>query len=203
VGMTGDGYKGYEKLGSFFPKTDAPLNILDIGCGTGIELDYIWAQAPNAHFTCVDLSRGMLDLLLADHPDSHERITVIEASYVDWEYPADAYDIVVSSATMHHFWPDEKIAVYKKILHSLKPGGWYIENDFIVDSIAAEQYKRRYDTITANVQGGIKPGEYHIDIPCSLDVQLALLRDAGFTSVIILEEDLKARGSGAILKGVR
>ena len=93
--LSGSGLEDYKKLGACFPKTDKALNILDIGCGTGIELDYIWAQAPNAQITCVDVSRWMLDLLLKNHPENHDRITIIEASYIDWTYPENAYVSIV------------------------------------------------------------------------------------------------------------
>jgi RimJ/RimL family protein N-acetyltransferase/ubiquinone/menaquinone biosynthesis C-methylase UbiE len=191
----------YTKFGGFFPKTGNPLKILDIGCGTGLELDYIWAQAPNAHITCLDLARGMLDLLLRNHPDSHDHITIVEASYLDWGYPDSAFDIVASRATMHHLWQKEKTEVYRKILKALKPGGYYIENDFMVDTIAAEQYRRRYEIITAGLPNKAKAGEYHIDIPFTLEVQEKLLYDAGFSFVEVLENDIKPRdGSSATLK---
>ena len=193
------GEEDYKKLGTCFPKTDETVQILDIGCGTGIELDYIWEQCPNAHITCVDVSRGMLDLLLKNHPGSHDRTTIVEASYIDWLYPKDAYDIVVSNMTMHHLWPEEKIDVYRKILSTLKEGGVYIEGDFIVDDLMAEQYRRRYEIITASLPDKAKAGEYHIDIPCTLEVQKKLLRDAGFSSVEVLDDNIN-RGNGAIIE---
>ena len=197
---SGSGKEDYKKLGSCFPKTDEAIQILDIGCGTGIELEYIWEQSPNAHITCVDVSRGMLDLLLKNHPNNHDYITIIEASYIDWSYPENAFDIVVSNMTMHHLWSEEKISIYQKILSSLKSGGSYIEGDFIVnDDMMAEQYKGRYEIITANLQYKAKAGEYHIDIPCTLEVQRKLLQDAGFSSVEVLDADIN-RGNGAILK---
>ena len=189
----------YKKLGSCFPKTDETLQILDIGCGTGIELDFIWEQAPNAHITCVDVSRVMLDILLRDHPDSHDNITIVEASYVDWQYPENAFDIVVSNMTMHHLWPEEKEEVYHKIFKTLKPDNVYIEGDFIVDAMTAEQYKRRYETITASLPDKAKAGEYHIDIPFTLETQKRLLLDAGFSSVEVLDDSINS-GNGAILR---
>jgi len=194
------GEEDYKRLGACFPEMDEAVQILDIGCGTGIELDYIWEQIPNAHIICVDVSRGMLDLLLKNHPGSHDRITVIEASYIDWTYPSSTFDIVVSNMTMHHLWPEEKVEIYQKILKTLKPGGAYIEGDFIVkDDLMAEQYRRRYEIITANLPDKAKAGEYHIDIPCTLEVQKKLLQDAGFSSVEVLDDNIN-RGSGAILR---
>ena len=190
----------YQKFGACFPKTDEAVQILDVGCGTGIELDYIWEQMPNAHITCVDVSRGMLEMLLKNHPGSHDRITVIEASYIDWPYPENDFDIVVSNMTMHHLWPEEKVAVCRKIISTLKPGGEYIEGDFIVkDDLMAEQYKRQYEIITTNLTDKAKAGEYHIDIPCTLEVQQKLLQDAGFSSIEVLDDNIN-RGNGAILK---
>jgi len=194
------GEENYRKLGSFIPKTNEPVKILDIGCGTGIELNHIWSQAPNAHITCLDLSRGMLDLLLKNHSECHDKIQIIEASYIDWDYPENTFDIVVSKATMHHLRENEKIDVYRKILRTLKPGGIYIESDFIVDDLHSKHYKKRYETITANLSAETKPGEYHIDIPFTVDVQKKLLFSAGFSSVEVLDEDIKLRGSTAILQ---
>ncbi|MCL2166729.1 MAG: bifunctional GNAT family N-acetyltransferase/class I SAM-dependent methyltransferase [Clostridiales bacterium] len=199
--LSGSGLEDYKKLGACFPKTDKVLRILDIGCGTGIELAYIWAQVPNAHITCVDVSRSMLDLLLNNHPDRHDKITIIEASYVDWTYPQSAFDIVVSNMTMHHLWPDEKTGVYRKICETIKPDGCYIEGDFMVDAHMAKQYRQRYEIITANLPDKAAPGEYHIDIPLTVETQMELLRNAGFGFVEFLCEI--NRGNGAILQAKR
>ena len=188
----------YKMLGDCFPLTDKSVQILDIGCGTGIELNHIWARCPNAHISCVDISRGMLDLLLENHPNKHDNITVIEASYIEWEYPKNTFDIVVSNMTMHHLWQDEKVDIYRNIHSALKPGGIYVEGDFIVDAIMAEQYRRRYESITANLPKKVSPGEYHIDIPLTTDVQQKLLSDAGFSVVKVLTATIN-RGKGAIL----
>jgi tRNA (cmo5U34)-methyltransferase len=192
----------YKKLGAYIPKTDDAIHILDVGCGTGIELGYIWKQAPNAHITCVDVSRAMLDLLVENHSDSLGHITIIEASYIDWPFPESAFDIVVSNMTMHHLWPQEKVEVYRNILGALKPGGVYIEGDFIVDDIAVKQYAQRYEAITVSLPNKAKAGEYHIDIPCSLEVQKELLSEAGFNLVEILDREIN-HGNGAILRAVR
>jgi tRNA (cmo5U34)-methyltransferase len=199
------GIYDYEKFGGFFPKTDEAIQILDVGCGTGIELEYIWKQAPNAHITCLDLSRGMLDLLLSNHPGDHGRITVVEASYFDWEYPEKAFDIATSHATMHHFYPEEKIEVYRKILSALKPGGAYIEGDFILgDALLAEQYRRRHEAITTGLSKTAKAsGEYHVDLPLALDVQIRMLQKAGFGLVEVLEDETKFDGGRVILKAIK
>jgi len=196
------GFYDYEKFGACFPKTNDAIQILNVGCGTGIELEHIWKQAPNAHITCLDLSRGMLDLLLKNHPNDHERITIVEASYFDWTYPKKAFDIVTSHATMHHFYQKEKVEIYRKIYDTLKPNGSYIEGDFILgDDLLAEQYRIRHEVITEGLTEKEKAsGDYHVDIPLTLNVQMKLLREAGFGSVKILADETKFDGSRVILE---
>jgi trans-aconitate methyltransferase len=77
----------YEKLGTFITKTDEPLRILDIGCGSGIEYAYIWEKAPNAHITGVDLSEGMLNALAAKYADRKEQWASFKESYFEYKYP--------------------------------------------------------------------------------------------------------------------
>jgi len=196
------GINDYIKLGSFIPATQEPVSILDIGCGTGIELSYIWKKAPNAHITCIDLSHEMLNLLLEHYHDKTEQITVIRASFTSWEYPENKFDMVVSSMTMHHFWQDEKVGIYKKIYRTLKTNGMYIESDFIVPEPLAEQYRRRYRKFLAHAIDKALPGEYHIDIPFTVYTQKELLYSAGFTEVEMLNNDIN-HGNGAILRAVK
>lgn len=197
------GGASYAKLGACVPETVEPIQILDIGCGTGIELDHIWRKAPNAHVTCVDLSRQMLELLVENHRTHLKQIEVVEASYVDWDYPIEAFDLVISSNTIHHFWEAEKVAIYKKILSSLKPGGAYIESDFIVDAWCEKHYKNRYGIFVENLGRAPRPGEFHIDIPFTIERQTRLLREAGFRAVELLDDSVRPSWSGAILKAIK
>jgi tRNA (cmo5U34)-methyltransferase len=104
---------------------------------------------------------------------------------------------------MHHFWYDEKLAIYRKILGALKPGGSYIEGDFMVDEIHAEQYKKRYEQLTANLQEKAKAGEYHIDIPFTLETQEKLLLEAGFGAAEVLASDIKEEWSYGVLAAAK
>jgi tRNA (cmo5U34)-methyltransferase len=144
-----------------------------------------------------------LDISIRNHPGRETQITVTEASYVDWEYPKDAFDLAVSNQTMHHFLPGKKTEIYRKILGALKPGGSYIEGDFIVDDSLAEQYKARYKRLTANLPKTADSGAYHIDIPLTVETQKKLLQDAGFGSVEVLADATKAEWSYAVLRATK
>jgi tRNA (cmo5U34)-methyltransferase len=145
----------------------------------------------------------MLKLLVENHMGHEGQIEVVEASYVDWDYPQEAFDLVVSSNTMHHFWEAEKAGIYRKILSSLKPGGAYVESDFIVDAWCEKQYMKRYEVFAENLGRAPEPGEFHIDIPFTIERQARLLKEAGFRLVEVLDDSVQPSWSGAILKATK
>jgi tRNA (cmo5U34)-methyltransferase len=189
----------YERLGACIPETSEPLRVLDIGCGSGIEYQYIWEKAPNAHITGVDLSDGMLDALADKYADRKEQWASFKKSYFDYEYPENIFDIVLSNQTMHHFLPEQKLPLYQNLLKTLKPGGFYLECDFIVDEPMQKAYWARYERIMKNYTKA-EIGQFHIDIPCSLKTQEELLREAGFSPVIVLSDNIHDENNAAILR---
>ena len=55
--------------------------VLDLGCGTSLELEEYFAVNPGAAVTGIDLSEAMLHALKAKFPDKD--LTLIRASYFD------------------------------------------------------------------------------------------------------------------------
>lgn len=75
-----------ESAQEFYPFTARCLptgqaSILDLGCGTGLELSYYYALAPEARVTGIDLAPGMLQALQEKFPD--KALTLIQGSYFD------------------------------------------------------------------------------------------------------------------------
>jgi tRNA (cmo5U34)-methyltransferase len=181
-------------------ETDEPIEVLDLGCGTGLELRWLFRRAPNARVTCVDLSAAMLERLKSNYTDRLGQITVVQASYIDWRYPEGAYDYALSANTMHHFPEPVKVGIYRNVLKALKPGGKYVESDFMVDDAMMEQYRRRWRRIMdAAGQGGAEPGALHADMPLTPTLQKELLRNAGFARVVSHRERIQPQHSGAVL----
>jgi tRNA (cmo5U34)-methyltransferase len=58
----------YAAIASPVPETDEELYILDLGCGTGVELEAILSRAPNAAITGIDVSAQMLHKLRGPTP---------------------------------------------------------------------------------------------------------------------------------------
>lgn len=70
----------YEFTARLLP-TKAGCEILDLGCGTGLELERFFALNPGACVTGIDLSAGMLDALGKKFPE--KKLRLIRGSYFD------------------------------------------------------------------------------------------------------------------------
>ena len=175
-----DDYKGfYSSLSRAINKTDKQLKILDLGCGTGLEFEYIFAKAPNALVTGIDLSQKMLDLLLEKYKHKKGQIEVIKGSYLDLDLQIEEYDFIVSVMSFHHFLPEIKLDLYEKIWTALKPGGKYIEGDYVVSEDKETEMLVDYkEKLQKNKV--LKDKLFHLDIPLSIETEKELFRQAGF-----------------------
>jgi tRNA (cmo5U34)-methyltransferase len=177
----------YSSIAAAVPETDAELSILDIGCGTGLELAAVFHRAPNALITGVDLSGEMLNILRDKYTDYLNQITLIQESYVTFSYEEALYDFVISAITAHHLLPANKQVLYRKIMKALKPGGKYIEGDYITTPEKEKQIRRDFLKLRAS-DPDLVDGTHHIDLECSLETQKGLLLKAGFARVDVLWE---------------
>ena len=69
--------EAYAELAQLLPKGCETL--LDLGCGTGLELDGLFRLFPNLKVTGVDLTQAMLDKLLEKYPN--KALTLICGDY--------------------------------------------------------------------------------------------------------------------------
>ena len=169
----------YQAMSSPIEKTDEPLHILDLGCGTGLEIEALLQRVPNAWITGVDLSANMLELLRKRYIAHMSQITLVADSYLTMPFGAQAYDHILSVLTVHHLLRDTKRELYVKIHAALKPGGKYIEGDSVIPARMESQFLAEYHKEVAGVPPA-QDGHYHIDIPFSMDTQRSLLLEAGF-----------------------
>ena len=119
--------KAYGRVAELTPGDCGPL--LDLGCGTGLELDRIFARWPELAVTGVDLCAAMLEKLRAKH--AGRRLELRCADYLAMDLGAEQYGAVVSVESLHHFTPEQKLELYKKIHAALRPGGFFLEADYI------------------------------------------------------------------------
>ena len=171
--------EGYIKMAELLPET--VVDLLDLGCGTGLELDEIFKIRLNIKVTGVDLSKAMLEVLKQKHPKKN--LTLINANYFDYDFGIEWFDAIISFQTMHHFSHEQKIQLYSRIYSALKPGGKYIECDYMVIEQKDEDYNFKESVRIRNEQN-ITDGEfYHYDTPCTIENQLKMLRRAKFEKV--------------------
>lgn len=162
----------------------ATETLLDLGCGTGLELDAIFARFETLHVVGVDLSERMLAQLRAKHPG--RALTLLCADYLTCDLGTNAFDAAVSFETLHHFSQATKRRLFQKICDSLKPGGVYLECDYIATCQAMEDLafqacrNRRH-------RDGIPDGVLvHFDTPLTLSHEMQAMRDGGFSQVELI-----------------
>ena len=188
----------YQAVSSPIAETDDPLAILDLGCGTGLELEALFQRVPNALVTAVDVSQNMLARLRHRYAAHMSQITLVTASYLTMPFGTHAYDHAISAMSLHHLSPDTKRELYKKIHAALKPGGSYIEGDSVTLAEMESQFLAEYHEQVADVPQA-QDGEYHIDVPFSIGTQKSLLREAGFKNFeLIWQRDSSAVWNAAV-----
>ncbi|MBA7590789.1 Carboxy-S-adenosyl-L-methionine synthase [subsurface metagenome] len=144
--------KFYNIISVPIDRTKETVEILNLGCGTGLELEGIFSKAPNAAITCIDLSEKMLSKLKSKYSKFLDQIKPVKGSYLMVPFPEKKYDYVVSVMTMHHFPYDTKCKLYKKIRKSMKNGGKYIEGDYVVSLKKEQQFLLEYNYKIKNIK---------------------------------------------------
>ncbi|MBR3076481.1 MAG: class I SAM-dependent methyltransferase [Oscillospiraceae bacterium] len=166
------------------PRT-ADAAVLDLGCGTGLELGYYFEIVPTAKITGIDLAPGMLAALRRKFPG--KALKLIAGSYFDVPLEPCAFDAALSVESLHHFTKEEKIPLYEKVRNALKPGGWLILTDYFAQS-DEEERSRRAELLRLKQEQGIRDGAfYHYDTPLTVEHETEALRTAGFSSVTVLK----------------
>ena len=191
-----DGYEEHQLTSidsarEFYPFTagclpqTADAVVLDLGCGTGLELGHYFERVPTAKITGIDLAPGMLEMLRKKFPD--KSLTLIEGSYFDVPLEACAFDAAVSVESLHHFTKEEKLPLYEKVRRALKPGGFLILTDYFAASDEEERALRE-ELLRMKKEQGVQDDEfYHFDTPLTVSHEKEALLAAGFSSVTVLK----------------
>ena len=185
-----EGYEAHmlaciEGAADFYPFTASLLPgipgaaVLDLGCGTGLELDWYFRRNPTARVTGIDLSAGMLEALKAKH--GQRALTLVQGSYFDLPLGEDAFDAAVSVESLHHFTQAEKTGLYACLHRALKPEGYFILTDYFAPTEALETlYRAEYLRLRADQPTDVF---YHYDTPLTVAHETEALLAAGFFRV--------------------
>jgi tRNA (cmo5U34)-methyltransferase len=168
----------YRGIADALPELGQAPTILDLGIGTGLELDRLFERFPDASVTGIDVSVGMLDELARKDHAWVANLHLIADSFMDVDLGCSVYSAVISSMVLHHWTPQVKLHLYRRICRALAPHGTFVNGDFLV---SADESARR---LAAFADTGLdERHQKHIDLPLSLDQELRLLAEAGFVSV--------------------
>lgn len=92
-----------------------PNNILEIGCGTGKNLESLAKQFPQARITGLDLSKDMLDIASKKSERFNGRVNVVEQKYdspiKNSQGEVEQYDLILFSYALSMFNPGWDIAI--------------------------------------------------------------------------------------------
>ena len=112
----------WHQLRPMFPRV-AGRAVLDLGCGYGWHCKYAEEQGA-ARVLGLDGSRRMIEEARRRNPGP--RIEYRACALEDYDYPPEAFGLVVSNLVLHYVRDLE--AVYRRVWRTLEPGGSFLFN---------------------------------------------------------------------------
>lgn len=114
-------------------KDGTPLEILEIGSGTGITTAHLLESRAHLHITGIDNGPAMLEQarrhLAPALEDGRLHLLEIDALSHLRDTPTGSVDIVASAYTLHNFLDGYRSQALAEIFRVLKPGGLFVNGD--------------------------------------------------------------------------
>jgi tRNA (cmo5U34)-methyltransferase len=170
-----------------------PLNVIDLGCGTGTVAMRILESFPNAHLTCLDFSENMIAIAqkrLAQYPSVKFILSDVRYHKIDTKY-----DAVISSLALHHLPSNrDKFDFYHHIYENLNPGGVFYNADVVLASNDYLQtlYMNEWrefmirNVSIEEVEAKWMSTYQQEDHPSRLNDQLIWLKDIGYVDIDVI-----------------
>ena len=181
--------------------------LLDIGCGAGNYSLKMLSKLPNLECTLVDLSTPMLDRAFERvSKKTNKKVHLVQGDVREVSLKENHFDIILAGAVLHHLRDDQDWeTTFKKIYGLLKPGGCFMISDLITqDSEILNEYTwERYGDYLEELGGKDyrkKVLDYvdREDSPRSMNYQLDLMKNIGFSKVEILHKNMCFGAFGGI-----
>ena len=172
---------------AFYPFTAQCLpaepgcSVLDLGCGTGLELEFYFRLNPTARVTGIDLSEGMLAALTEKFRD--KTLDLRRGSYFDLPLGEACFDAAVSVESLHHFTQEKKEDLYRRLHAALKADGIFVLTDYFAPDDGYEAFCFGELARLRAEEGIADDAFYHYDTPLTVVHETAALRNAGFSRV--------------------
>ncbi|MGB9979051.1 class I SAM-dependent methyltransferase [Methanobacterium sp.] len=172
---------------------DAPVKVLDLGCGTGTVTKTLKEEFKKADVTCLDLAENMIEMAKIKLKDYND-IEYVIGDFYDYNF-TEKYDVIVSSLALHHLATDEdKKGFYKKIYEALRHGGIFLNADAVLGSskylqdLYTSTWKKFMNQSISmeEIEKKWIPAAEEEDHPAKLIDHIDWLRDTGFKDVDVI-----------------
>lgn len=182
-------------------------NLLDVGCGGGNYSLMMLTKIPDLNCTLVDLSKPMLDKALERvSQKTKNSVTILQGDIREVKLNENHYDIILAGAVLHHLRDDNDWeTTFEKLFKLLKPGGCLMISDLITQDteLLSEYTWERYGDYLEGQNGKEyrqKVLDYVAkeDSPRSMNYQLDLMKQVGFSKVEILHKNMCFGAFGGI-----
>jgi ubiquinone/menaquinone biosynthesis C-methylase UbiE len=106
------------------------VNVLELGCGSGIPATKFMLQNDNPTFrvTGNDISTAQLDYARSNLAQFKDRVTLVEDDMLALNFPDATFDAVTGFYSVIHLPRKEQTLLMGKIAKWLKPGGFFLAN---------------------------------------------------------------------------
>jgi tRNA (cmo5U34)-methyltransferase len=182
-------------------------NLLDVGCGGGNYSLMMLTKITDLNCTLVDLSKPMLDKALERvSQKTKNSVTILQGDIREVKLNENHYDIILAGAVLHHLRDNNDWeTTFEKLFKLLKPGGCLMISDLITqDTELLNQYTwERYGDYLEEL-GGKEYRQKVLDYvakedsPRSMNYQLDLMKQVGFSKVEILHKNMCFGAFGGI-----
>ncbi|WP_194163490.1 class I SAM-dependent methyltransferase [Mycolicibacterium sp. P1-5] len=102
--------------------------VLDVGTGPGALVSELARRRPDLHLVGIDLSADMVSVARRNLSEFGDRASAQHGDATDLPFGADAFDLVVTSFSSHHW--DDPAAAIPELARVLRPGGRLYIYDF-------------------------------------------------------------------------
>ncbi|MGV3761591.1 class I SAM-dependent methyltransferase [Parapedobacter sp.] len=182
-------------------------NLLDIGCGAGNYSLTMLSKIPGLNCTLVDLSKPMLDRASERvSPQTDGEVAVLQGDIREVELAENHFDIILAGAVLHHLRDDKDWeTTFEKLFKLLRPGGCLMIADLVTQNtdVLSDYTWERYGDYLERLGG--KEYRQNVldyvakeDSPRSINYQLDLMRQVGFSAVEILHKNMCFGAFGGI-----
>jgi tRNA (cmo5U34)-methyltransferase len=170
------------------PRRDHPVEVLDLGAGTGLFAAMVAEALPQARLTLVDASAEML-ARARQRLGAESRFRFVVADFRQ-PLPDGSFDAVVSALAIHHLDDGEKRDLFRRIHAALRPGGVFVNADQVMGPTPELESAYREAWLGRVRAAGVAEADLTAalermkeDRTSPLEPQLEWLRQAGFARV--------------------